>query len=89
MTHWLSLAIWIPIGFGVAILAGGRDRNPDVIRSVALIGCLLALAVTVPLYTGFDPSSAQLQFVENAPGSSGLTRTITSVSTAFRSGSFC
>ncbi|MBC8119805.1 MAG: NADH-quinone oxidoreductase subunit M [Burkholderiaceae bacterium] len=67
MTHWLSLAIWIPIGFGVAILAGGRDRNPDVIRSVALIGSLLALAVTIPLYTGFDPSSAQLQFVENAP----------------------
>ena len=67
MTHWLSLAIWIPIGFGVAILAGGRDRNPDVIRSVALIGSLLALAVTIPLYTGFDPSVAQLQFVENTP----------------------
>jgi len=67
VTPWLSLAIWIPIAFGVGILAAGRDRNSDVIRAVALIGSLLALAVTVPLYTGFDPSLAQLQFVENVP----------------------
>ena len=66
-TSWLSLAIWIPIGFGVAILAAGRDRNLDVIRALALIGSLLGLAVTIPLYTGFDPSLAQLQFVENVP----------------------
>ncbi|MEP6608444.1 MAG: NADH-quinone oxidoreductase subunit M [Burkholderiaceae bacterium] len=65
MTHWLSLAIWVPIGFGVAILAAGRDRNLGVIRSVALIGSLLGLAVTIPLYIGFDPSLSQLQFVEN------------------------
>ena len=65
MTHWLSLAIWIPIGFGVAILAAGRDRNLDVIRAVALIGSVLGLLVTIPLYTGFDPSLASLQFVEN------------------------
>jgi NADH-quinone oxidoreductase subunit M len=54
VTHWLSLAIWIPIGFGVAILAAGRDRNLDVIRAVALIGSVLGLLVTIPLYTGFD-----------------------------------
>ena len=65
MTHWLSLAIWIPIGFGVAILAAGRDRNLDVIRAVALIGSVLGLLVTIPLYIGFDPSLASLQFVEN------------------------
>lgn len=65
MTHWLSLAIWIPIGFGVAILAAGRDRNLDVIRAAALIGSVLGLLVTIPLYIGFDPSSASLQFVEN------------------------
>ncbi len=67
VTPWLSLAIWIPIAFGVAILAAGRDRNLDVIRSVALIGSLLGFLVTIPLYTGFDPSMAQLQLVENAP----------------------
>ena len=65
MTHWLSLAIWIPIGFGVAILAAGRDRNLDVIRATALIGSVLSLLVTIPLYIGFDASSASLQFVEN------------------------
>jgi NADH-quinone oxidoreductase subunit M len=65
VTHWLSLAIWIPIGFGVAILAAGRDRNLDVIRATALIGSVLSFLVTIPLYIGFDASSASLQFVEN------------------------
>ncbi|HQR56076.1 MAG TPA: NADH-quinone oxidoreductase subunit M [Burkholderiaceae bacterium] len=65
-TPWLSLAIWIPIAFGLAILAAGRDRNANVIRAVALAGSLLGLLVTVPLYTGFDPASADLQFVEKA-----------------------
>ena len=40
---WLSLAIWIPIVFGVAILGAGRDRNPNAIRTVALVGSLLGL----------------------------------------------
>ncbi|HQR76900.1 MAG TPA: NADH-quinone oxidoreductase subunit M [Burkholderiaceae bacterium] len=66
VTPWLSLAIWIPIAFGLAILAAGRDRNANVIRAVALAGSLLGLLVTVPLYTGFDPASADLQFVEKA-----------------------
>jgi NADH-quinone oxidoreductase subunit M len=66
-TPWLSLAIWIPIAFGVMLLAAGRDRSADVVRTVALVGSLLGLLVTVPLYTGFDASSAALQFVEKAP----------------------
>ncbi len=66
-TPWLSLAIWIPIAFGVALLAAGRDRSADVVRSVALIGSLLALLVTLPLYAGFDATQAGLQFVEKAP----------------------
>jgi len=65
-TPWLSLAIWIPIAFGLAILAAGRDRNANIIRAVALAGSLLGLLVTVPLYTGFDAASADLQFVEKA-----------------------
>ncbi|HQR21717.1 MAG TPA: NADH-quinone oxidoreductase subunit M [Burkholderiaceae bacterium] len=66
-TPWLSLAIWIPIVFGVALLAAGRDRSANVVRSVALVGSLLSLLVTVPLYAGFDAASAGLQFVEKAP----------------------
>ena len=65
-TPWLSLAIWIPIAFGGLILAAGRDRNAGVIRTVALVGSLLGLLVTIPLWTGFDAASAQLQFVEKA-----------------------
>ena len=66
-TPWLSLAIWIPIVFGVALLAAGRDRSANVVRTVALVGSLLGLLVTVPLYAGFDAASAGLQFVEKAP----------------------
>jgi NADH-quinone oxidoreductase subunit M len=63
-TPWLSLAIWIPIAFGTLILGAGRDRNAGVIRTVALVGSLLGLLVTIPLWTGFDAASAGLQFVE-------------------------
>ncbi|MGE5665757.1 MAG: NADH-quinone oxidoreductase subunit M [Betaproteobacteria bacterium] len=63
---WLSLAIWIPIAFGVVLLGAARARNPGVVRAVALAGSLLGLLVTIPLYTGFDAASADLQFVEKA-----------------------
>ncbi len=63
----LSAAIWIPIATGVLLLAFGNDRRPDVARSVALIGAVLGLLVTIPLYAGFDPASAQMQFVERMP----------------------
>ncbi len=60
----LSAAIWIPILFGVALLALGNDRNAAVVRSVALVGALLGLLATVPLFTEFDRASAAMQFVE-------------------------
>ena len=63
----LSAAIWIPILTGVILLAVGNDRRADLVRAVALIGSLLGLLVTIPLYTGFDSASDQLQFVERMP----------------------
>ncbi|MFN8736473.1 MAG: NADH-quinone oxidoreductase subunit M [Betaproteobacteria bacterium] len=60
------MAIWNPIAPGALILAVGRDRSADVVRTVALAGSLLGLLVTMPLYTGFDPGTADLQFVEKA-----------------------
>ena len=60
----LSLAIWTPIVFGVLLLAFGRDHWARGVRWVALIGSLLGLAVTIPLITGFDTSTANMQFVE-------------------------
>jgi NADH-quinone oxidoreductase subunit M len=60
----LSLAIWTPVFFGAALLVFGRDTNANAVRWVALIGSLVSLAVTVPLYTGFKLGTAAMQFVE-------------------------
>ncbi len=63
----LSAAIWIPIAAGVILLAVGNDQRAQLVRVVALVGALLGLLVTVPLYLGFDPASSQMQFVERMP----------------------
>nr|MBF0685718.1 NADH-quinone oxidoreductase subunit M [Pseudomonas sp.] len=63
---WLSLAIFVPILFGLVVMLIGRDDNPGFARGLALIGSLVGLAVTIPLYTGFDASTADMQFVERA-----------------------
>jgi len=62
----LSLAIWTPIFFGVVLLALGRDEHASAVRWVALIGALAGLLVTLPLYTGFQLGTADMQFVEQA-----------------------
>jgi NADH-quinone oxidoreductase subunit M len=64
---FLSAAIWIPIATGLFVLAFGSDRNAGVVRAVSLAGAVLGLLATVPLYTGFDAASAQMQFVERLP----------------------
>ena len=63
----LSLAIWTPIAFGVILLALGRDDQAATVRWIALIGAVVSLLVTVPLYTQFDVATAAMQFVENIP----------------------
>jgi NADH-quinone oxidoreductase subunit M len=63
----LSLAIWIPIAAGLLILASGGDRNAPLQRSLALGGAVFGFLVTIPLYTGFDVSTAAMQFVELKP----------------------
>jgi NADH-quinone oxidoreductase subunit M len=63
----LSLAIWLPIAFGVLLLALGRDEQAHSVRWIALVGALVSFLVTIPLYTGFDPTTAQMQFVELLP----------------------
>ncbi len=63
----LSLAIWTPIFSGVVLLALGRDEQAPMVRWIALVGALVGLAVTVPLYTGFKLGTAALQFVEKSP----------------------
>jgi NADH-quinone oxidoreductase subunit M len=62
----LSLAIWLPVAFGILLLAVGRQENAGVARWIALVGAVAGFLVTIPLMTGFDNSTAALQFVEKA-----------------------
>ena len=64
MTPYLSLAIWVPIVAGVAVLAIPRDRDAMMARWIALAGALAGFLVTIPLYTRFDTATSALQFVE-------------------------
>jgi NADH-quinone oxidoreductase subunit M len=63
----LSLAIWIPIGAGVLVLATGSDRNAPAARLIALIGAVLGFVVTLPLYAAYDRLATGFQFEERAP----------------------
>jgi NADH-quinone oxidoreductase subunit M len=63
----LNLAIWVPIGAGVLVLATGSDRNAGLARLIALIGAVLGFAVTLPLYARFDPLVSGFQFEVLAP----------------------
>lgn len=62
----LSLAIWLPIAFGVFVLAFGRDDNPGLVRGVSLIGSIASFLVTLPIISGFDNAAHGMQFVEKA-----------------------
>jgi len=61
----LSLVIWTPILGGLIVLAVG-DRDPWGARPIALIVSILTFLLSIPLYTGFDTSTASMQFVEEA-----------------------
>ena len=65
-TPWLTLAIFVPIVFGLLVLALGRDDRAGFTRILALIGTIAGFLVTIPLYTGFDPTTAAMQFEEKS-----------------------
>ena len=61
----LSLAIFLPIVCGALLLAIGRDEQANAVRWMALVAALASFLVTLPLVTGFDTSTAAMQFQEN------------------------
>ena len=63
---WLTLAIFVPIVFGLLVLALGGDNKPGFTRQLSLVGAVVSFLVTIPIYTGFDSSTAAMQFVEKA-----------------------
>jgi len=67
MSNILSLAIWVPVAFGILLLAAGRQDNPGAARWIALVGSIAGFLVTIPLMTDFDTTTAAMQFVEKAP----------------------
>ncbi len=64
---WLTLSIFVPIVAGLIVLLVGRDDRPGLTRMISLAGAVVGFLVTLPLYTGFDPTTADMQFVELAP----------------------
>lgn len=62
----LSLAIWLPVFAGLLLLAFGRDRHAGAVRWFALAAAIVSFLVTLPLITGFDTTTAAMQFVENS-----------------------
>ncbi|MHB8534493.1 MAG: NADH-quinone oxidoreductase subunit M [Sulfuricaulis sp.] len=65
--HLLSVAIFLPVLGGVAVLATGGDRNAGYARQLSLAIAVLTFLVTLPLYTGFHAGSYAMQFVEDRP----------------------
>lgn len=63
----LSLSIWLPIFFGLVLLAFGRHMGAREVRCYAVLAAVASFAVTLPLYFAFDLGSAAQQFVELKP----------------------
>lgn len=65
MHHLLNLLIWLPIIGGVFIALTGDDKKPDISRYLSLFTVLLTLGLCIPLMTGFDIHTSNMQFVED------------------------
>ena len=62
----LSFTIWLPIIGGLLVLGSG-DKSPNLTRWLALLVAVLTFLVSLPLWSGFDPGTAAMQFEEFAP----------------------
>jgi len=62
----LSILIWLPIIGGVAVLATGADKNPSLAKLISLVFAIVTFLLSIPLYTSFDITTANMQFVEKA-----------------------
>ncbi|MGD8557727.1 MAG: NADH-quinone oxidoreductase subunit M, partial [Chromatiales bacterium] len=61
----LSIIIWLPIIGGLLVLGSG-DKAPNVSRWLALFVSIATFLLSLPLWSGFDSSTASMQFVEKA-----------------------
>jgi len=65
--HLLSVLIWFPVVGGVLVLAISDDRNADRARWTALGVSVTTFLLSIPLWSRFDRTSADMQFVERTP----------------------
>ena len=65
-TPWLTLAIFVPIAFGLIILALGSDERAQFTRRLSLFAAVVSFLVTLPIYLKFDATTAAMQMVEKA-----------------------
>jgi len=66
-SYLLSLTIWVPIVAGILTLLLSGEHQKIAARWTALIGSLLGLLFSIPLWSGFDNTTAVMQFREIAP----------------------
>lgn len=66
LSTYLSLSIWVPIIFGLIVLAVGRDSRAGMVRVLSLVGSLVSLLPTIPLITQFNTQAHGMQFVEKS-----------------------
>jgi NADH-quinone oxidoreductase subunit M len=63
----LSVIVWLPIAAAVLVLAIGSGERAGLAKGVALGASVLTFLLSLPLVTGFDGSTADMQFVEHIP----------------------
>ena len=63
----LSLVIWTPIVGGILVLTASKDEHANTARWLSLFFSVLTFILAIPLYTGFDINTHQMQFLELSP----------------------
>ena len=62
----LSLLVWLPIAGGAWVLLADRGSGAPTVRATALAVSLVAFVLSLLLWTGFDTTTHEMQFVEKA-----------------------
>ena len=64
----LSLVVWTPIAGGLWVLLASAGRGASTVRAVALAVSLATFVLSLFLWTGFDVTTHEMQFVLQLPG---------------------
>ncbi len=60
----LSVAIWLPILTGIALMLADRAGSATTLRWAALVASVAGFLVTIPVFTAFDIGTSAMQFAE-------------------------